>query len=223
MLQGVPQALGWNPQDLPAPGQLMTVSDTVKSDASAFIHDMVNFYLRQGFPVAFISFGEHLDRLVGVYRRLGIDLNMLEAQQNFKFVDGDAAEIIHDQIDQLRKGAPRYLVVIDDMAVFEAMDHLNEAICMVKELEKRGNHQDILIRFHSSDTTVEESKLWRWLCHRSTVCLLVSPLSSGISKEVHGQLDVLHGGRSFLHPRIPSNPFLFRSTEASLFFSPKIN
>jgi hypothetical protein len=66
-----------------------------------------------------------------------------------------------------------------------------------------------------------EGHLWRWLGYRATQLLLVQPLSTGLSREFHGQLSVHPGGRSYLAPLLPSLPFLFRASESSLFLVPK--
>lgn len=167
-----------------------------------------------------VSFTESRAKLVGLYRRLGFDLNMLEAQNLFLFLDGIETKDVGTLVDGFKGKRTRALVAVMDIGILEALGRLLDAMDLVKSIEKTG--LDLLLHFHSpSSTQYQESCLWRWLCHRSTICLFANPLASGLSKEFHGELIVRDGGRSHLRAALDSSSLLYRSTETAVFFTKK--
>lgn len=224
MLAGVGAALGFTPSSFPVHRQMILFRDQVEADASPLAHDVCSMYMKSGLPVIFVSFKQSYPSLVGLYRRLGYDLNMLEAQRLYKYVDGSqyllgTKEIssLREEICELTRGYERGLVVLDEVSLFESIHpDLSVLLDMLKYVDEYTSF-DKVVRC----TAHEQSPLYRLLMHRSSLVLESRPLSSGLSREFHTELSCKHGGKSFLFPRIPSTPFLVRYTESSVFLGLK--
>ena len=223
MLQGVPAALGWNPSSPCREGQRLLLGDTLEADAAPFMHDVVAYYLRAGSAVLYLGCRLELGGLLGLYRRLGFDLNMLEAQGRFRFVslaayllDGPAG--VPDVAGGLPAEQPRTLLVVDEAAAFEDVDGgVAKLMRLVAGLEARA-HTDMLVYMHQAE---DASPLWRWLAHRASSVLQTRALVSGLSREFHGQLTMSRGGKSYLCPQGAAQTYLYRTSETSVFFTAK--
>lgn len=221
MIVGLGSALGFTPSSFPKQIQSILLRDQVEADASPLVHDMCTMYMKAGLPVVFVSFKHSYEVLVGLYRRLGYDLNMLEAQGLYKYIDGSryllGIKDLNSLNDEISNDGSRGLVVLDEVSLFES---INPDFCglveLINPIQSYSSH-DTLIRC----TTGVESPLSRWLMHRSTFVLESRPLSSGLSREFHAELSCRHGGKSYSFPRIPSTPFLVRYTESSVFLGLK--
>jgi hypothetical protein len=181
-------------------------------------------HMKAGLPVIFVSFREPYENLVGLYRRLGYDLNMLEAQRLYRYIDGskyllgnEDLECIRRGLDACVEGHERGLIVLEEVSLFESIRPDISPLVELVDLLDSYDTFDKLVRCTSSD----HSGMYRWLVHRSSFVLESRPLVSGLSREFHAELSCKHGGKSYLFPRIPSAPFLVRYTESSVFLGLK--
>jgi len=222
MIKGVYAALGWSPSNLPPPDHLVLLGDSVEADASVLLHDMSLFYMDAGVGIVYVSFRESFEWMLGLYRRVGKDLNIMEAQGTYKYFDGCRALVegsIETMMQDIRSFVDpnqRYLVILDEVSLFKSFDRLVDLFKFVQLLETFIN-LDMLVYSHGD----EINPFYRWLMHRAAIVLETKPLQSGLSREFHGELSCKHGGRSYLLPSLPISPFLFRSTDMSIYFSMK--
>lgn len=224
MIAGLGAALCFTPLTWPSQRQTILLGDQAEADASPLVHDLCSMYMKAGLPVVFVSFKQPYECLVAMYRRLGHDLNMLEAQRLYKYIDGskyllgnEDLEYIIRELDVCVEGQQRGLIVLEEVSLFESIKPDISSLVALIDLVNMHDTFDRIFRCTSNDQT----KLYRWLVHRSSFVLESRSLSSGLSREFHSELSCKHGGKSYLFPRIPSAPFLVRYTESSVFLGLK--
>ncbi len=208
MFQGLLKTLSVSPTPI---GRTLLLVDHPESTATPLVHDYISEHLKAGILVVFLSFNHRFDDLVGLYRRLGHDINMLEARQLFKFVElNHKSDLVLDRT--FENGA---LVVIDAPVAVED----REAIVALQKIFNKMTALmlDVLVLMHSPSAKPEASMLYRWLMHRSSLVGETRPLSSGLSRQIHGEIEFRHGGKSYEWPIHPDT-LLYRFSESSIFF-----
>jgi hypothetical protein len=128
MLHGLKSALGWTASSPLKPNQLFLLGDTSEADGSILIPELCAYYVQDmSCPVLMISFRETLDSVLGLYRRLGLDLNMLGARDAFFFIDGSTTI---DDLDTVQKQATdfmdkhpskRCLIIVDEVSILPSL------------------------------------------------------------------------------------------------------
>lgn len=129
MLHGLKSALGWTTSSSPLkPNQLFLLADTSEADGSILIPETSAYYVQQmACPVLMISFRETLDSVLGLYRRIGLDLNMLGARDVFAFIEGssfiDNLDGMRTQVNEFITKHPgkRCLIMVDEMSILQSL------------------------------------------------------------------------------------------------------
>lgn len=198
------------------------------TDTSPLIPDLFKHYQNMACPVLLVSFrNSSVTAYTGLYRRLGYELTMMEVQGKFSFINGCgliSGEVsVEELVNQVESFAPlkntRCLVIIEDLSILDACGiSLSAIFSFVKSLESvLSTKSDLVISLAHDHNPV----IWKWLLHRSTLAIIVNPLASGLSREFHGELVAVGGGRAFEAPSPPAQPFLYRTTESSLYLVAK--
>lgn len=223
MIQGLHSALGWSSSHIPQPGYSILIGDHIECDAFPLLVNLIQFYLNNGIPVCWISFREPLASSIDLFRRLGCDLPMLEAQDLLLFCDG-ISNILHGDFKTLEAKAsdfvttkPNSVVIYDELSLTEPLNNAFPSITtLISSLTDINTVSSVM--YMRDD---EESKLYRWLMHRSSTIIETRPLSSGISRDFHGQILFRPGGRSCGKHSAMESSMLFKTTATSLYMIPK--
>lgn len=182
-----------------------------------------------------------LDR--ALYKRLlGMSLELLEAQERLIFVPfhstQDPVSLIKEHHAKALQKDHRLLVVIEGFdqwglhelsATFTKDTHSQKWI-LLKELVDLVpvlTQATILLSLHFDLHDIShhlplsqsdlESRMWRCLLAHAHTVIKVLPLPSGLSRQIHGQLEVFRGGRGFQSSSpVKARSWLFCSTDQSI-------
>lgn len=214
-------------------GRMACIIDEAGADALPFTHTLLARHLREPSSLVFlISLREPLARILKMSRRMGHDLNLASLQDRFSAVDcasGPSPAGRFPSIDVLDVGAEqrtlellesirakhserRLIIVLDGIQRLGALGWtVGRVMRFVLTLEDVS--RDLIVRV-SRDGSAGEP-LSKWLAHRSHYLWQVRSLSSGATKIAHGEV-IFHDSNNGLE-----EPFLFKTTEASLVLHPK--
>lgn len=222
MINGLSTALGWSANHPPCPLHSILIGDNIDCDGTPMALNLIHFYLSNRLPVCWVNFREPISVAMGLFRRLGCDLAMMEAQGLLSYIDGSAHLLsgdfcsLQEQVHAFAGDKTGCLVVFDEVSLFEPL------ACAFPRLTS------LLASLPNASTLVymrggnEDSRLHRWLLHRSSLVIEVRPLASGLSRDFHGQVAFRPGGRSYAGPSLPlHSSMLFKCTATALYLSPK--
>lgn len=182
------------------------IIDETLALATPLLYLLLHRILKETLDKVFLlAFDQPLSQIIKTLRKLGIDLNLMAIKNRFWAIDAlgppipgakfecinltedDVEKAVYEFLQRIPNKDEKFTIIIDGISTLMSLGWTVIKLCrFIKLLEDAYPQGRIIIRFTKG--MKDDVIITRWLIHRCQWQLLLLSLSSGLIREVHGEL-----------------------------------